>query len=197
MIRIVFVLIFFNIYSIRSHISKGLPVINTLFQANKMASKKGIIITAIILAAITAASFLFWIIPQENPSTLVVSDYENYLDGVKKIHQVLRETIETEFQNLLDGKTSPDDYIAITEVTSSQVTGQISEFVTSKPPKEWQDSYIDYMEALKKFNSYIVETKVAANMLKDGQIDTETMQKIESLKSEVQELINKSDKSRP
>jgi hypothetical protein len=162
-----------------------------------MASKKGIIITVIILVAITAASFLFWVIPQENPSTLVVSDYENYLDGVKKIHEVLQESIETEFQNLLDGKTSPEDYIAITEVTSSQVTVQIGEFVTSKPPEEWQDSYISYMEALKKFNSYIVETKVAANMLKEGQIDAEIIQKIESLKSESQELINKSDKLRP
>lgn len=162
-----------------------------------MASKKGIIVTVIILVAITAASFLFWIIPQKNPSTLMVSDYANYLDGVKKIHEVLQESIETEFQNLLDGKTSPDEYIAITEVTTSQVTVQISEFVTSKPPEEWQDSYISYMEALKKFNSYIVETKVAANMLKEGQIDTKVIQKIESLRLESQELINKSNELRP
>ncbi len=162
-----------------------------------MASKKGITVTVIILVAITAASFLFWAIPQENPSTLVVSDYENYLDGVKKIHEVLQESIETEFQNLLNEKTSPDEYIAITEVTSSQVTAQISEFITSKPPEEWQDSYISYMEALKKFNTYIVETKIAANMLKEGQIDTEIMQKIESLRTESQELINKSNELRP
>ena len=162
-----------------------------------MASKKGIAVTVIILVAITAASFLFWVIPQENPSTLVVSDYENYLDGVKKIHEVLQESIETEFQNLLNEKTSPDEYIVITEVTSSQVTAQISEFITSKPPEEWQDSYISYMEALKKFNAYIVETKVAANMLKEGQIDTEIMQKIESLRTESQELINKSNELRP
>lgn len=162
-----------------------------------MASKKGITVTVIILVAITAASFLFWVIPQENPSTLVVSDYENYLDGVKKIHEVLQESIETEFQNLLNEKTSPDEYIVITEVTSSQVTAQISEFITSKPPEEWQDSYISYMEALKKFNAYIVETKIAANMLKEGQIDTEIMQKIESLRIESQELINKSNELRP
>ena len=82
-------------------------------------------------------------------------------------------------------------------MTSSQVTAQISEFITSKPPEEWQDSYISYMEALKKFNEYIIETKVAANMLKEGQIDTEIIQKIESLRSESQELINKSNELRP
>jgi len=162
-----------------------------------MASKKGIIITIIILASITAASFLLWIVPQENPATLVVSDYENYLEGVKKIHQVLQESIETEFQNLLDGNTSPDEYISITEVTTSQVTAQISEFVTSKPTEEWQNSYITYMEAMKKFNEYIIETKVAANMLKVGQIDAETLQNIESLRLEMQELIKKSDELRP
>jgi hypothetical protein len=162
-----------------------------------MTSKKGIVITVVILVTITAASFLFWAIPQDNPSTLVVSDYENYLDGVKKIHEVLQESIETEFQNLLDEKMSPDEYIAITDVTTSQVTAQISEFITSKPTKEWQDSYISYMESLKKFNSYVIETKVAANMLKEDQIDAETIQKIESLKSEYQELINKSDELRP
>ncbi|MBS3922867.1 MAG: hypothetical protein KGZ37_06960 [Nitrosarchaeum sp.] len=162
-----------------------------------MASKKGIIITIIILASITAASFLLWIVPQENPATLVVSDYENYLEGVKKIHQVLQESIETEFQNLLDGNTSPEEYISITEVTTSQVTAQISEFVTSKPTEEWQNSYITYMESLKKFNEYIIETKVAANMLKAGQIDAETLQNIESLRLETQELIKKSDELRP
>ncbi|MEC4848751.1 MAG: hypothetical protein RI100_06145 [Nitrosarchaeum sp.] len=162
-----------------------------------MASKKGIIITIIILASITAASFLLWIVPQENPATLVVSDYENYLEGIKKIHQVLQESIETEFQNLLDGNISPDEYISITEVTTSQVTAQISEFVTSKPTEEWQNSYITYMEALKKFNEYIIETKVAANMLKVGQIDAETLQNIESLRLETQELIKKSDELRP
>lgn len=162
-----------------------------------MASKKGIVITVVILASITAVSFLFWVIPQENPSTLIVSDYENYLDGVKKIHQVLQESIDTEFKDLLDGKTTPDDYNSVADITSSQVTGQISEFITSKPPEKWQESYISYMEALKKFNEYIIETKVAANMLKEGQNNAEVIQKIESLKLESQELIKKSDNSRP
>ena len=69
-----------------------------------MASKKGITITIIILAAITGGSFLFWVIPQESPISLVVSDYENYLDGVKEIHSILDQSISTEFQNLKDEK---------------------------------------------------------------------------------------------
>ncbi len=165
-----------------------------------MASKKGIVITVIILAAITGVSFLSWIVPQENEATFVISDYGNYLNGVKKIHEVLQESINIEYQNLRNGKISSEDYIKITEVTSSQVTAQISEFVTSKPPEEWVDSYISYMDAMKKFNSHIGETKVLANMIEKGSTETEmieTLQKIESLKAESLEFVKISDKLRP
>jgi len=165
-----------------------------------MASKKGIIVTAVILAIITGASFLIWIIPQQSETTFIVSDYEGYIDGVKNIHEILQESMDIEYQNLHNGDISPSDYISVAEVTSSQVTAQISEFVTSKPPEEWQDSYIGYMEALKKFNEYIAETKVAANLIEKENSEqemAETIQKIESLKEESKELIKISDDSRP
>jgi type II secretory pathway component GspD/PulD (secretin) len=165
-----------------------------------MASKKGIVVTAIILAAITSASFLLWIVPQDVETTFVVSDYENYLDGVKNIHEVLEESIEIEYENLRTGKISPQDYISVTEVTSSQVTTQISEFVTSKPSEEWQTSYINYMEALKSFNSHIVETKVLAKMIENQSTEdemSETLEKIDRLKSESIEFVEMSDQSRP
>ena len=165
-----------------------------------MASKKGIAITAIILAAITGASFLLWVIPQENDTTFIVTDYQRYLDGVKNIHEVLQESIDIEYQNLRDGKSTPKDYIAITEVTSSQVTTQISEFITSKPSEQWQESYISYMNGMKKFNEYILETKVLANQIENGNIDKEilqTLEKIESIKAESIEYIKKSNELRP
>ena len=165
-----------------------------------MASKKGVAVTIIILAAITGASFLLWLVPQDNQTTFVVSDYAGYIDGVKNIQEVLQESTDIEYQNLQSGEISPEDYIAITEVTSSQVTAQISEFVTSKPPEEWQDSYISYMDAMKKFNSYIGETKVLANMIENGSTEeemVETLQEIESLKAEFMEYVKNSDELRP
>ena len=165
-----------------------------------MASKKGIVITVIILASITAASFLLWIVPQENDSTFIVTDYEGYLDGVKNIHEVLQESIDIEYRNLQDGKISPSEYIIITEVTSSQVTTQISEFVTSKPSEKWQESYISYMNGMKKFNEYIIETKVLANQIENESTDAkilETVNKIEAIKLESIEHIKKSNELRP
>ncbi|MHA7646640.1 hypothetical protein [Nitrosopumilus sp. S4] len=165
-----------------------------------MASKKGIIITAIILAGITGASFLLWIVPQDYETTFVVTDYEDYLDGVKNIHEVLQESIDIELENLKNGDISPEEYIAITEVTSSQVTAQISEFITSKPPEQWQSSYINYMEGMKKFNSYIGETKVLAKIIENGGSEEEiskVMEKMESLKNESLEFVKNSNELRP
>ena len=165
-----------------------------------MASKKGIVITAIILAAITGASFLLWVIPQENDTTFIVTDYEGYLNGAKNIHEVLQESIDIEYDNLREGKISPMDYITITEVTSSQVTTQISEFVTSKPSEQWQESYISYMNGMKKFNEYILETKVLANQIENGSLDEEILQtvnKIETIKAESIEYVKKSNELRP
>lgn len=162
-----------------------------------MASKKGIAVTATILVAITGASFIFWVLPEENPSTFVVTDYENHLDGVKKIQEVLDGSIGVEFQNLIDGKITPDKYIVSADATKSQVTAQITEFVKSKPPEDWQESYINYMEALKKFNAYLIETKVAANTIAQGNDLTESLQRIEDLKKEYLTLIEFSDQARP
>lgn len=165
-----------------------------------MASKKGVAVTVIILAAITGASFSLWFIPQDYETTFVVSDYEKYLDGVKSIHEVLSESTEIEYQKLRQGDITPQEYVAATQVTTTQVTAQISEFVTSKPPEQWQESYISYMEGMRKFNEYVGETVVLANLI-EGQaaqedID-ETVKKIESLKIESVELAERSDQVRP
>ena len=168
-----------------------------------MASKKGIAVTAIILTAITGLSFLLWIVPQDVKTTFVVSDYENYLDGVKNIHQVLDESIEIEYQSLQMGEISPQDYIAASQITSDQVISQIGEFVTSKPSEEWQSSYISYMDALRSFNSYITETRVLADMIENGDTagDDEkmnkTIERINMLKSESREFAKNSDLTRP
>ena len=165
-----------------------------------MASKKGIIVTAIILAVITGASFLLWIVPEETETTFVVRDYEKYLDDIKNIHEVLQESIDIEYKNLRNGELSAEEYFTITEVTSSQVTAQISEFITSKPSENWQDSYINYMNSMQKFNEYIIETKVLANLMENEGTEEEinqVLEKIESLKVESREYAKNSDELRP
>ncbi|MDX1596304.1 MAG: hypothetical protein R3327_05125 [Nitrosopumilaceae archaeon] len=164
-----------------------------------MATKKGKIITIGILAAITLVSFVFWFIPQGSELSLVVSDYENYLDGVKNIHSVLEQEIDGAFQDLRNGNISPQEYKSMAQTTSDQVTEQISQLVTTKPSEQWQQSYINYMDALRKFNSQIRETIVYADTMNqetEGKL-SEILEKIEKLEKESQNLVNQSDSNRP
>ena len=165
-----------------------------------MASKKGISITIGILGAITAASFLAWSIPQTYETSFVVSDFENHLDGVQNIHSTISEDLDENLQKLVDGSISPEEYIQAAETSTSQINSQIIQIVESSPTEEWQESYINYMESLKQSNTYIRETIVFANMIKDGVEEAKLDEALDSanqLKSDVQNLIDASSEARP
>lgn len=165
-----------------------------------MKTKKGVIVTIIILGAITGASFLIWTIPQKSDPVFVVSDFKGELDRVKEIHQSLESSIEEKFQEMIDGKISPDEYIQIAEVTTSQTNSQIIELVESGASEEWQQSYIEYINALKGFNTYVRETLVVAHMKKDGgsqESINESLEKIQSLKQDMGSMVRLSDEARP
>lgn len=166
-----------------------------------MASKKGIILTAIILAAITAASFSVWLIPQNFESEIVISDFEVHLDNVKEIRSTLDNEIDDNFQKMLDKKITTQEYINLAEVSSSQVNSLIIQLVESKAPEEWHESYLNYMESLKIFNSQIKETIVIAALIDEDKQQSHEFQdvikKIDSLKKNSELLIKASDDVRP
>ena len=165
-----------------------------------MASQKGILITVVILGAITGISFLAWSIPQSYDSSFVVSDFENHLDGVENIHSTISSDLDNSFQKLVEGSISPEEYIQIAETSTSQINDQIIEIVESGATEEWQDSYINYMESLKQSNSYIRETIVFANMIKDEVEETkldDTLDATNQLKSEIQNWVDASYEARP
>ena len=165
-----------------------------------MATKKGIVVTVVILAAITAASFLVWLIPQNIENRIVISDFEAHLDNIKEIRFTLQTEVDQEFQNMLNGKINSTEYIEIAEASSSQVNSQIIQLVESKAPEEWHKSYLNYIESLKKFNSQIRETIVVATMMNEnnelGEIQ-DILEKIDSLRKDSESLSIASDDTRP
>lgn len=165
-----------------------------------MATKKGIIVTVIILVAITGASFFVWLVPQISESKFVITDYRTNLDNVKEIHSTIQTGIDEDFQNLLNEKITPQEYIQIAEVSSSQITSQIMTLVESKAPSEWYESYLNYIESLQKFNLQIRETIVVATMMSEGKESSEiqgVLEKIDSLKNDSKTLALASDEARP
>ena len=156
--------------------------------------------TIVILVAITTASFFVWLTPQSYDATFVVSDFKSHLDGIKEIHRVLADGIEKEFQKMLNGDITPDQYIEVAEISSSQINSQIIQLVESKASQEWQESYLNYLEALRATNSNMRETIVVANMIKenaDKQNVDEVLKKIDQLKEESKSFVSASDSARP
>ena len=165
-----------------------------------MATRKGIIITIVILVAISGASFAVWFLPQNHGSSVVVSDYKSELDSVKERHLLIITAIDSNLKGLSDKSMSPDEFINQTQVSSSQVTSLVSELVESNAPTQWKQSYGAYFESLKKYNNYLTETISLANKMKGG-ISTsdlnDEMSKLDALKKESDALATKSDQTRP
>lgn len=168
--------------------------------SSNLKSKKGIILTVTILVVITLASFLIWLVPMNNDLTFVISDNESHIDGVKVIHETISENLEKEFQRVLNNDLDPEEYIEMAEVSSSQINSQIIQLVQSKASEEWHESYLNYIESLKQFNSYIRESIVAANKIHDsgdGDEIKDNILKMVEFKRNSQLAVEASDRARP
>ena len=165
-----------------------------------MATKKGIVITAIILGVITAASFMIWQIPDNPQMSIVVSDFKTHIDGIDERYRIISSAVDESFEQMLNDEISPDEYISIAEISSSQINSQIIELVESEATDEWIDSYLNNLESLRTYNSYIRETIVFANLLNQDSTESEKndlIAKIEQLKQESKDFAELSLSSRP
>ena len=165
-----------------------------------MASRKGIGMTIAILVGVVIASFMVYLIPEDTTMKIVVSDFEEYLDITKEKASMEVTGIDGSFEKLMEKKTSPDEYIRIAEVSSSQINSLIIELTNSGAAQEWYDSYANYIGALKKLNEKITETIVVANLMSDDSNSNsinEIIAKIHQLETESLDLMKKSDNTRP
>ena len=165
-----------------------------------MGSKKGVGITIAILVGVVAASFLFYLIPEDTGMKLVVSDFEKHLDDVDERTSMLSSAIEESFGDLINHELPSEEYFVIAGVTQSQVNSLIIELTLSSAPQEWAMSYKTYVDALKKLNEQITETIIVANLMKDNDNSdsvNEIISKIHELRAELLTLIEKSNNLRP
>ena len=175
-----------------------------------MASRKGIGVTIVFLVGVVAASFLVYLLPEDTTMKISVSDFEKHLDITKERASMEVTGIDDSFKKLINDEMNPDEYISIAEISSSQLNSLIIELTNSGATQEWTESYINYIGALKKLNGKIMETIVVANMMK-GEYSThigtvnygneiminEIRADIIDIEIELQDLIKKSDNTRP
>jgi len=165
-----------------------------------MASKKGIVVTIAVLVCVVVASFLVYLIPEDTTMKIVVSDFKKHLDITKEKALMEVTSIDESFEKLMEEKMSPNEYIKIAEVFSSQINSLIIELTNSGATEEWTESYINYIVALKKLNEKITETIVVANLMNgdnNSNSINEIIAKIHQLEIESQDLMKKSDNTRP
>jgi len=165
-----------------------------------MASKKGIGVTIAVLVGVVAASFLVYLIPEDTTMKIVVSDFGKYLDITKEKAMLESVSIDESFEKLMEKKTSPNEYIGIAKVSSSQINSLIIELTDSGATQEWVESYVNYISALKKLNEKITETIVVANLMNgddNSNSINEIIAKMHQLETESLDLIKKSDNTRP
>ena len=165
-----------------------------------MASKKGIGVTIAVLVGVIIASFLVYLIPEDTAMKIVVSDFGKYLDITKEKAMLESVSIDESFEELMEKKMSPNEYIGIAKISSSQINSLIIELTGSGATQEWVESYVNYIGALKKLNEKITETIVVANLMNDNDNSNsvnEIIAKIHQLETESLDLIKKSDNTRP
>jgi len=165
-----------------------------------MASKKGIGVTIAVLVGVIAASFLVYLIPEDTTMKITVSDFGEHLDITKERALMESSSIDESFEKLMEKKMSPNEYIGIAKVSSSQINSLIIELTDSGATQEWVESYVNYISALKKLNEKITETIVVANLMNDDDNSNsinEIIAKIHQLETESLDLIKKSDNTRP
>ena len=167
-----------------------------------MGSKRGVVITVVILVAITIASFSVWIgnNTTNTEMTIVVTDFENHQEGISERHKIISNAVEESFSELINEQISTDEYIRIAEVSSSQNNALLMELAYSDAPENWQESYINRIASLKSFEAYIIETMVLSNMIennKEQEQKTEILNNIEKFKEEYIQYGKMADSAKP
>ena len=164
-----------------------------------MQSKKGFIITAVVLAAITGASFSIWFIPQDTQTKIVISNPKDELDALIDQQKTIADSDKEEFERMITGQITHDNYIAIAEVSSAQIRSMIISITEPDVSQEWHASYFALAESLRGYNTYLRETIVVAEKLKaDPTTDiAQERANLDQYLVQVQESLSASNDARP
>jgi len=165
----------------------------------ELKSKKGFVITAVVLSAITLASFTVWFIPQNNQFSTVISNPSDEIDALIDQQKAISESDKIEFNKMLSGQITPENYITIAEISSGQIRSMIISITQPDVPEQWVQSYSALADSLRAYNTYLRETAVVAEKLKSDPASdiAEDKAKLEQYLTQAQDALAASNDSRP
>jgi hypothetical protein len=161
-----------------------------------LASKKGIVITAAIAAAIVGSSFMIWLIPQSSPGSMIElpRDDNEIISDVYSRHQSLATNIQSKFDQWKSGEVNSSDMLSQIGLDRSDIQDMRQQLDSASPAQEWQQSYGVYIQALDSFLKYLgrMQTIIEEN---DRILDSNI--KLDGLRQEWEDYVNNSINAMP
>jgi hypothetical protein len=170
------------------------PFIRVLESYARLASKKGIAVTAGIAAVIVGASFLIWLIPQSSPGTFIMPPRGELeiINDVYSRHNSTATSVDARFEQWKDGTVTTADLQSQIGSSLTEVQSLQKELADARPAQEWQESFGTYTKALDSYTKYLnaMEAKVQSG-------DKSDSPELDGLKQEWQDYVDSSVSAMP
>ena len=161
-------------------------LITCLNTKKTLVSKKGIIITGGILAAITVGSFMVWWVPEPGVNAMQLAQS---LDIIHAEREAIQDTIESRYQEMLEGSLDPEDFVLEAQAATDQMTEIVGTLATVETYGAWEAVYGHYIEITQISNSIVQEMMVVANAIESGIEYQTSVDRIEELNVALQDKV--------
>ncbi len=130
----------------------------------KGLSKKGILLTCMILAAIFAASFTVWLIPGENVQnqgtsnmTITFNDPNTTLISTKSQFMLLQSEVQNQINGTIpDNKTYFNTFIDASMALNNEL---MLTLLNGNPDQSIMPDYLKLMSEMKNYSQYLSDLK--------------------------------------
>lgn len=128
----------------------------------KNTSKKGVLLTVIIVIAVISTSFIVWFLPQgavlqnENSNmTIVFSDPALTLSSVESQYNIIKEEFENSHNATTNQSSNMTNIENLAEVSTKQIDELMLILLNGNPTDSLLPSYVDLMNDLKNYSNYL------------------------------------------
>ena len=139
---------------------------------NNRISKKGLILTCVLVAAILGASFVVWLIPSENvPNqvsnnmTVTFRDSNATLISIKSQFVVLQNELQNQIKNITQTNEAKNNsgFRSLIDATITQNNELMLSLLSGKPGQSLMPDYLDLMSEMKNYSLYLYDLKNATS----------------------------------
>ena len=133
-----------------------------------MPSKKGILITAAIAAAVVGTSFIVWFIPTTSDNQSPPSNaYQEVYSSVYTGNNETAAQVDKLYQHWLSNKTDATEILTMINQSLNQTEKSRAQLGQAQPSLQWQPAFSEYIKALDSFTKYLREMQ---SMVRSGKI---------------------------